>query len=83
MGEVLRALIIQYLEEACEKLREELRKVSPKIYVSHDNVGVIEVHGDPSIKAYVPKKYNGWDVQFSIWDGQDIILGIDESIDGG
>lgn len=71
------------MQEACEKLREELRKVSPKIYVSHDNVSIIEVHGDPSIKAYVPKKYDGFDVQFSVWDGQEIILDIDEIIVSG
>ena len=83
VGEVLRQMIIQYLEEACEKLREELRKVSPKIYVTHDSVGIIEVYGDPSIKAYVPKKYNGWPVQFAIWDGEEIILDMDEMISGG
>jgi len=74
-------MIIQYLENACEDLRTELRKVDRKIVVTHDNHATLEVYGDPAIKAYVPKKYNGWDVKFSVWDKQEII-DIDQELTG-
>ncbi len=74
-------MIIKYLDDAADNLRDELRKIDRNIVVTHDNKLVLEVYAEAHIKAYVPKKYNGFDVQFTVWDKQDII-DLDQELTG-
>jgi hypothetical protein len=75
-------MIIQYLEAACDHLRQELQKVTDKLLVTHDNSGIIEVYADMAVKAYVPKKFDGWEVEFVEWDGEDITYDLDQELSG-
>jgi hypothetical protein len=78
----LKSVIIQFLEAACDHLRQELQKVGQKFFVTHDNEGTIEVYADIMLKAYVPKKYDGWDVELNEWDGEDITYDLDQELSG-
>jgi hypothetical protein len=73
-------MIIKVLEDNCTQLREELRKVDSKCFVTHDNVGTLEVYGDLLLKPYVPKKYYGWPVTFQEFDGEQIDLDLEITI---
>jgi hypothetical protein len=75
-------MMIQFLEAACDHLRKELQKVDAKFFVTHDNYGIIEVYADLSMKAYVPKKFDGWDVEFNEWDGEEITFDLDQELSG-
>ena len=50
------------------------------MYITHDGESKIIVHGTISNKAYVPKKYDGWEVRFVEWDEKQS-LDIDEQLD--
>lgn len=78
----LKSVIIQFLEAACCLLREELHKVDKKIFVTHNNEDMIEVYADIMLKAYVPKRFDGWDVKFNEWDGEDITYDLDQELSG-
>lgn len=82
-------LITGMLDTAVERLRNDLDVLKNHsshlgrvgLYITHDDEGVIEVYGDINYKAYVPKKYDGWEVQFWEWNGtDDITIDLDDDL---
>jgi len=73
--------IIQFLEAACDELREELHKIDRKIIVTHDGKEAIEVHSSLQYKAYVPKSYDGWTVRWAEL-GVELTIDLDEELSG-
>jgi hypothetical protein len=67
------------LNRACDRLREELDKTREKLVVINSN-DKIEVHGPVSIKAHIPKTWDGWIVKFVVWDGKERRMHIDTDI---
>lgn len=74
-------IIKHFLEQACDKMRLELHKVDRTFFITHNGSDTIEVYGNPINRAYVPKKYDGWVVSFTEWDGNEITYSLDSPID--
>jgi hypothetical protein len=73
--------IAQFLDAACEELREELHKIDRKIIVTHDSREAIEVYSHLQFKAYVPKTYDGWPVRWAEF-GVELTIDLDEELSG-
>ena len=83
----LMSIVANELQQSAEKLRDELSILNlghqvrnTGMYITHDGESKIIVHGTISNKAYVPKKYDGWEVRFVEWDEKQS-LDIDEQLD--
>ena len=70
MSNIFAGAIMQLLDESTARLRDELKilenQLSPNdgMIISHDGVGEITIYATPSLKAYVPKTYDGWPVKY-------------------
>ena len=79
----LEALRLGLLENDIESLRKDLAPLLPML--AYDKQGMFIGHNGNDImvfaalkyKAYIPKKYNGWDVIFVDSDGKDIEYDLD------
>ena len=67
--------VIEALEESVEKLNKDLHIMrnllmleGKTMITAHDNVRIL-VFAPSTYKAYVPKKYDGFTVEFSDWYG--------------
>ena len=81
-------LVSNMIEESIERLKNDLKPLEFQMkdlkegmYITHNN-DKIAVYASLRFKAYIPKKYDGWDVLFVEWDGQsEIQLDLDFEID--
>ena len=84
---IIKSAIIHEMEESIERLRKELEPLQniltpgtdTGMYITHDGDHTIVVHGTHTNKAYVPRRYDGWDIHFVVWDPR-AELDIDEEI---
>ena len=82
------AVIIQMLEDSAEHLRRDLSMLEHQMVQNRQGMLIaydadepcLVVYAAAKYKAYVPKRYNGWDVRFSVWDGKELELDLDISI---
>lgn len=72
----LSRIIISLLEKSVAELKADLKKVESTwvparypLFVRHDYQNKIEVFACIEFKAYVPKQYHAWKVDFTEWDG--------------
>ena len=78
MPNVFEALIMNMLNNACQELASELVVLKSQMhqnegmYITHDSKSTIRVITTLKFKAYIPKKYQGLNVQFEEWTGQEI-----------
>jgi len=76
----------QMLEEAAERLQKELAVLSNShinlsMSITHNSVDELQVFAPRSIKAFLPKLYDGWKVTFiESADGQ-IVIDLNKQID--
>jgi hypothetical protein len=66
------------LEKAIDKLKLDLKPLEHQLksskqgmYITHDGKSTIVIYTSLSFKAYIPKKYDGWDVKVIEWDPKD------------
>lgn len=81
-------VIIKMLEESVDRLHKDLSIL--KHQMAHNKEGMlitydadepcIKVYAAAKYKAYVPKRYDSWDVEFVVWDGETLELDLDLSI---
>jgi hypothetical protein len=84
----IQVLIANMLEDSIERLRDDLRPLEQQMkdvkegmYITHDGERIV-VYTSIRFKAYIPKKYDNWEVVFVEWDGQEEIhLDLDLQID--
>lgn len=76
-----RALITNMLDHAVESLKEQLKVLEPQMkqnkdgmLIAHNGINAIRVYASIFYKAYIPKSFSGWQVQFIEWDGGEIDL---------
>jgi hypothetical protein len=69
---------VRELTADLQVLQSHLSPGQPGLYITHDMVGLV-VKGDMILKAYVPKKYNGYDVVFTAV-GTDELLSLTSTI---
>ena len=80
MANVFESLIINMLNGACQELAEELSVLKGQMhlnegmFITHDRKSTIKVITIMKFKAYIPKKYQGLNVEFIEWTGQDVDL---------
>lgn len=65
------------LEKNARELEEELLPLKQLFYsndemysVSHDGKDTLLVYAPRRLRAYIPKKFNDWDVSFIAWSGE-------------
>jgi cytochrome oxidase Cu insertion factor (SCO1/SenC/PrrC family) len=70
------SLVYDLLEKNAQELEEALQPLKQLIYthtemysVSHDSKDTLLVYAPSRLKAYIPKKFNEWDVRFIAWSG--------------
>lgn len=80
-------MILKELEESVRRLFIELQVLNQEMlyhkegmYIAHDGIETLLVYADKKYKAYIPKRFDDWDVRFIEWDGGEIDLDIDEEI---
>lgn len=84
----IKALIIHMIEASIERLRNDLKPLENVLksnkdgmYITHNGKDSINVHAHVKYKAYVPKKYDSWAVNFIHWNGvDDLKLDLDEEM---
>lgn len=85
-------LTLNALEASVHRLKADLSPLEPQM--KYDKKGMfitydeqmpqkLVVYADKSYRAYIPKRYDGWDVDFIEWDGQEIQLDLDLTIAWG
>lgn len=74
MATFINAAVMNMLEESIERLYEELSPLKQQMqeakegmFITHDEDKII-VYTSLRFKAYVPKKYDGWNASFFEWD---------------
>ena len=74
---------VDLLADDLQKLKQTLHTSDLGCFITHDDVDTIIVYTTYNVKAYVPKTYNGWFVEFQLWDGKtfDFKLDIDREIE--
>lgn len=88
MSSSLSAQIISLLEKSIEQLKKDLKPLEQNmlnskegLFITHDSASCIIVYVALAFKAYIPKKYDGWDVKIVEWKpGDEIQLDIDFGI---
>jgi len=67
-------IISSLLSISAKSLKDDLKKVEAtwapakrNLIVAHDQKDTLQVYADIEYKAYVPKKYNAWNVTFTQW----------------
>lgn len=70
------SLVRELLEKNAQDLEQALQPLKQLIYcntemysVSHDSKETLLVYAPQRLKAYIPKKFNEWDVRFIPWSG--------------
>ena len=88
MAFVSDALIAIMLDESVNQLRDELKVLEFQLtgahrdmYLTHDGEDTIIVYCPIHLKAYIPKKYNGWPIETREWTDGNMLLDIDDPID--
>ena len=86
----LSALIAQLLEEAVEDLQQDLVVLKQQLLADKEGMFItysteernerLVVYAPLKYKAYVPRKYKGFTVEFKEWDGENLELDLDLSI---
>lgn len=81
-------LIKNMLDEAAEKLADELKVLQPQMaatgdgmFIAHNGIDSLIVYTSLAFKAYIPKRYNEWPVTFVEWKGDETEIDIDIPID--
>lgn len=84
---MFQALIVTLLEKSVHRLKDELLMLENRMlenndgmYITHDGYDTIVVYASITYKAYIPKRYDDWDVKFIEWDGGDIHLDINQQV---
>jgi len=74
----LTAQTIALLEESILKLKKDLKPIEQALlnakeglYITHDSKSSIVVYISAKFKAYIPKRYDGWDVKTMEWKPDD------------
>ena len=83
------AVIYSMLEHTVEELRKDLQVLEHQMkldksgmLITHNSADAVIVHADSKYRAYIPKKYKGFTVEFVEWDGaSDIELNLDDELD--
>lgn len=79
-------LISSMLETSIEKLKTDLKPIEQQMlstkegmFISYekDPIPRIVVYASRRFKAYIPKKYDGWDIHYIEWDGSEPDLDLD------
>ena len=81
-------VIIKMLEDCVDSLAQDLSILKHQMaqnkegmFITYDaDLPAIIVHAPAKYKAYIPKRYNSWDVEFKVWDGETLELDLDLSI---
>jgi len=83
-------LIMQLLEDAVEDLSKDLDILRQQMLVNKEGMFItyatdfqnerLVVYAPLAYKAYVPKKYKGFCVEFRVWDGENLELDLDLTI---
>ena len=76
------------LRNCCKDLKQELsvldiciKSKDDTIIITHDCALVINVYSTNKLKAYIPKKYNGFTVKFTeIVEGEELKFNLKEEI---
>lgn len=75
MASSITAQIISLLEQSIQKMKNDLKPLEQSLlnakegmYITHDNLSCIVVYVAPAFKAYIPKRYDGWDVKTIDWN---------------
>ena len=74
------------LSLATEKLVKDLRPLQQQLVANNENLLVTDdgeqllVFAPAKYRAYVPKRYDGFDVAFIDWNGEDLQLDLDGMI---
>lgn len=80
-------LIYEMLEKNARELEEELLPLKQLFHgggdemysVSHDGKDTLLVYAPQRLRAYVPKKFNDWEVSFIAWSGEgSAVLDLDD-----
>jgi len=79
--------IIAMLEKSVDALKQDLTILQPQMqadgagmFITHNDKDMIIVYAQAKYKAYIPKKYDLWNVQFIEWDGQELDIDLDVNI---
>ena len=66
------------IDASVDGLMADLQILEPQMllnkegmYITHDSVSTISVYAASHYRAYIPKKYDGWDVEFIQWNGDE------------
>lgn len=84
----LKSLIVRMLEISIDNLKNDLLPLQNTLksnkegmFITHNGLDTILVYADNKYRAYIPKKYESWEIHFIHWNGiDDIKLDIDEEI---
>lgn len=68
------------LHDELDMLHRQLALNGQKMTVTEDGVHIL-VYVDPAYKAYIPKKYEDFDVICIDWDGKPLTINLDFTID--
>jgi hypothetical protein len=74
----MQAVIIHMLESSIERLKIDLQPLEYMLkqnkegmYITHNGKDSIIIYANVKYKAYIPKKYDSWKVNFKNWNGTD------------
>lgn len=81
-------VIVKMLEDSVDQLAADLSILKHQMaqnkegmFISYDaDEPCLLVYAPAKYKAYIPKRYNGWDVEFKEWNGETLELDLDFSI---
>lgn len=81
-------VIIKMLEDSVDELAEDLAILKHQMALNKEGMFITYDADEPCLivfapakyKAYIPKRYNSWDVSFKEWDGETLELDLDLSI---
>lgn len=88
-------IIIAALTDSVDRLSKDLKPLEQQMinqktgmlitYNGETTMPRLVVYADPTFKIYIPKKYDGWNVEFIAWDSNDdeFELDIDTKISVG
>lgn len=88
MSSHLDSLVFELLSSSAAELQDELLPLvnlfisdEESYAVSHDGHECLLVYAPERLLAYVPKKFNGWEIHFIPWDGdENVILDIEQQL---
>jgi hypothetical protein len=83
----IHTIIRNMLDEKAEDLKRDLHLLEAQMkheksgmFITHNGEDSLIVYAAAKYKAYIPKRYDSWAVQFVEWNGEEIPLDMDAEL---